>query len=83
MNAVAPQLQVESTLSLSQAAPGCDLMVESVEGTSCNELRSMGFCEQMRLRKVSNGRTMICTVCGSRLAISRHLAEQVQVREVN
>lgn len=83
MNVTAMKLQVDSSVSLYQAAAGCDLEIESVAGDSCKQLRDMGFCEQMRLRKISNGRNLICSVCGSRLAISRHLAEQIQVREVN
>lgn len=73
-----------NTVSLNQAAAGCDLQVEFVEGADCGQLRDLGFCEQMRLRKISGrGRNLICSVCGSRLAISSHLAEQVQVRTLS
>lgn len=83
MKVSASELQVDSIVSLNQAAAGCILQVESVVGEACRQLRDMGFCEQMRLRKISNGRNLICSICGSRLAISRHLAEQIRVREVN
>ncbi len=33
----------------------------------------------MQVRKLADGRNMICSVCGTRMAISRELAEQVQV----
>jgi len=75
-------VEVDSLISLNRAATGCDLQIEGVEGPECSELRDLGFCEQMRLRKLTGGRNVICKVCGSRLAISSHLAEQIQVREV-
>ena len=81
MKLASRQLELDSTISLNQAASGCDLQIELVEGANCGQLRDLGFCEQMRLRKVTNrGRNLICTICGSRLAISSHLAEQIQVR---
>lgn len=77
-------VKLDTTVSLNQAAAGCDLQVELVEGEHCGQLRDLGFCEQMRLRKITNrGRNLICSVCGSRLAISSHLAEQIQVRPVS
>ncbi|WP_200392079.1 FeoA domain-containing protein [Roseibacillus ishigakijimensis] len=83
MKVASPQICDTSTVSLKQAAAGCDLQVELVEGADCNQLRDLGFCEQMRLRKISNGRTLVCSICGSRLAISSHLAEQIQVRQLS
>lgn len=83
MKVIAHDIELDSTVSLNKAAAGCDLQVELVEGADCNQLRDLGFCEQMRLRKLTNGRNLICSVCGSRLAISSHLAEQIQVRRVS
>ncbi len=83
MKGASCEIQLDSLVSLNQAAAGCDLQVELVEGEHCGQLRDLGFCEQMRLRKITNrGRNLICSVCGSRLAISSHLAEQIQVRPV-
>lgn len=83
MKVPATEIEIDSTVSLNQAASGCDLQVELVKGENCNQLRDLGFCEQMRLRKLTNGRNLICNVCGSRLAISRHLAEQIRVKELS
>ncbi|MDP0491232.1 MAG: ferrous iron transport protein A [Verrucomicrobiota bacterium JB023] len=77
------KLFVDSTVSLTKAAAGCDLQVESVGGPDCSQLRDLGFCEQMRVRKIANGRNLICTVCGSRLAISSHLADHIQVKQLS
>lgn len=65
--------------NLSQASVGCDLMIRSLEGPGCEQLRSLGFCETLRVRKLSDGRNLICSVCGTRLAVSQELAEQVKV----
>jgi Fe2+ transport system protein FeoA len=84
MKVTAHSLEVDTTVSLNQAATGCDLQVELVAGENCGQLRDLGFCEQMRLRKITNrGRNLICSICGSRLAISNHLAEQIQVRQLS
>lgn len=84
MKLAAHEIEFDSTVSLNQAAAGCDLQVELVEGEHCGQLRDLGFCEQMRLRKITNrGRNLICTICGSRLAISSHLADQIQVKRVS
>ncbi len=73
------ELERDSGLSLDQAAVGCDFHVKHVDGPACRQLREIGFCEQMRIRKLSDGRNLICKVCGTRLALSRALAEQVMV----
>ena len=72
-------LQRDSALSLDQAAVGCNFQVKALEGPACRQLREIGFCEEMRVRKISNGRNLICAVCGTRLALSRDLARQVRV----
>ena len=80
--ALTSELERDSALNLSQAAVGCDFQVTQLEGPSCKQLRDIGFCEEMRVRKVSNGRNLICTVCGTRLALSHDLAEQILVTAV-
>ena len=83
MAAAAPASSSPSeATNLLQAAVGCELEVTDLEGPACRQLREIGFCEEMRLRKLTDGRNLICSVCGTRLALSRHLAEQVQVAPV-
>jgi len=36
----------------------------------------------MQLRKLSNGRNLVCSLCGAKMAISRELAEQVFVSPI-
>ena len=77
--ATAATLETDSAMTLSQASVGCDFMIQVVDGPQCDRLRDLGFCESLQVRKLADGRNMICTVCGTRMAISRELAEQVKV----
>lgn len=75
-------LQLDSAMTLNQVRVGCDVTIRVLSGPGCDRLRDLGFCEQMRLRKLSNGRNLLCSVCGTRMAISRELADQVWVAPV-
>jgi len=70
-------------LTLNQVGVGCDVRIRDLQGPGCEGLRDLGFCEQLQVRKLSGGRNLICSVCGTRLAISRELAEQVLVAPVD
>lgn len=73
---------VQRQLTLNEVGLNCDVRISSIKGPACDRLRDLGFCEQMQLRKISNGRNLVCTVCGAKMAISRELAEQVLVAPV-
>jgi len=75
----AEDLRTDSLVNLSQAGVGCDFQIRVLSGPGCERLRSMGFCESMPVRKLMDGRNMICSVCGTRMALSRKLGEQVLV----
>lgn len=72
----------EALVSLSEAEIGCDFQIRSVSGPGCEQLRNLGFCESLRVRKLSEGRNLLCAVCGSRIAVSSELAEQVKVAPI-
>lgn len=76
---LAADLEMDSAMTLNQVGVGCDVRIRLLSGPSCDRLRDMGFCEQLQVRKLAGGRNLICSVCGTRLAISRELAEQVLV----
>lgn len=75
----ATDLHADSLLSLSQAKVGCDFQIKLLSGPACEQLRDLGFCETLQVRKLADGRNLICSVCGTRLALSRELASQVMV----
>ena len=77
--ALAADLKLDSALTLNQVEVGCDVTIRLLSGPGCERLRDLGFCEQLQVRKLAGGRNLICSVCGTRMAISRELAEQVLV----
>jgi ferrous iron transport protein A len=81
-NVLAADLKLDSALTLNQAQVGCDMQIRVLSGPGCDRLRDLGFCEKLQVRKIANGRNLICSVCGTRMAISRELAEQVLVSPV-
>ncbi|MDX1680091.1 MAG: FeoA family protein [Akkermansiaceae bacterium] len=76
-------LELDSAMTLNQAGVGCDMQIRVLSGPGCERLRDLGFCEQLKVRKLAQGRNLICSVCGTRLAISRDLADQVFVEPVS
>ena len=71
-----------SLTPLSEAEAGPILSVERLEGNEqvCRRLREVGFCEKAEVRLLSRGGQMICHVCGTRLALSRKLANKIWVK---
>lgn len=67
------------TMTLNQVSVGREFVIDLVDGPQCERLRDQGFCESMQAKKLADGRNLICSVCGTRLAISRELADQVKV----
>jgi Fe2+ transport system protein FeoA len=78
----AADLEIDSAMTLNQAKVGCDVQIRLLNGPGCERLRDLGFCEQLQVRKIAGGRNLICSICGTRMAISRELAEQVLVSPV-
>ena len=76
-------LEIDSLQSLSQAQVGCDFQIRYLEGPACDQLRKLGFCETLQVRKLAGGRNLISSVCGTRLAVSSDLAEHVKVSPVS
>ena len=77
--ATVTDLEIDSTMTLNQVGVGCDVKIRILSGPGCDRLRDLGFCEQLQVRKLAGGRNLICSVCGTRMAISRELADQVWV----
>lgn len=75
-------LEADSLQTLAQATVGCDFHIKVLDGPGCDQLRKLGFCETMQVRKLANGRNLICSVCGTRMALSRDLADQVRVSPI-
>lgn len=67
--------------ALRDARAGDTVRVLRLEGQEaiCSKLREMGFCEQAEVRIINNSGTMVCSVCGSRVGLSRQLAGSIRV----
>ena len=68
--------------TLNEVEANRDFRISVLSGPSCGRLRDLGFREETKVRKLSGGRNLICSVSGTRLAISRELADQVFVSPV-
>jgi ferrous iron transport protein A len=49
------------------------------EAALCQRLREMGFCESAVIEKVSGERTLLCQLCGTRIALSDRAARHIVV----
>jgi Fe2+ transport system protein FeoA len=76
---LAEPLSTDNAMTLNQVEVGRDFRIRILRGPSCDRLRDLGFCEEMQVRKLSGGRNLVCSLCGTRLAISKELAAQVFV----
>jgi ferrous iron transport protein A len=73
-NIMAKELQ-----TLSAAAAGNTWCISAIEGGACKQLSDMGFCEKLKVTKLSDGRNIICVTCGTKLVLNRELADKVLV----
>jgi Fe2+ transport system protein FeoA len=76
---LADDQNTDNARTLSEVEANRDFRISVLKGPSRDRLRDLGFCEQMQVRKLSGGRNLICSVSGTRLAISKALADQVFV----
>lgn len=74
-----------SRLRLSDLSSGERARVRSLEGEAnlCSRLREMGFCESAIVEKLSGNHTMLCQVCGTRVALNGRIAETIVVEKID
>lgn len=54
----------------------CDLRGEA---GFCSRLREMGFCESAVIERISGHKTLLCQLCGARVALSEGAATHIVV----
>ena len=66
---------------LNQVQPGTTCRIRQLLASPelTKRLREMGFCEDQKIRLLSQQTTMICQVCNARLGISEQLAKAILV----
>lgn len=81
MESAVESIRSESWLPLPQISKGQKVRVQKLEGheSVCNRLREMGFCEESEVRILNNSGAMLCQVCGSKVCLSRKIADSILV----
>lgn len=71
-------------LRLSELPAGETGKVVDLDGKPevCQRLREMGFCESAVIEKVSGHHTLLCQVCGTRVALSDRAAQHILVEQI-
>lgn len=75
----------ESKQTLHDAKVGARVRITSLEGDPevCQRLREMGFCELSKVYKVAGSGALVCQTCGSKIALSGHLAKNIIVESID
>ncbi len=71
-------------LLLSELPAGASGRVCELKGQTevCQRLREMGFCESAIIEKINGSRTLLCQLCGTRIALSERAAQHIVVELV-
>ena len=75
-----PRLQ-RPRMTLSELPSGAAGRVCALNGAAdvCQRLREMGFCESAVVQKISGQSTLLCQVCGMRVALGEGVARHITV----
>lgn len=66
---------------LNKVRAGTCVRIKHISATPdvSNRLRELGFCEEQKIRLLSQNQSVICQVCNARLGISPQVAESIMV----
>ncbi len=70
------------TVPLCVLAPGmqAEIFKLGCKDAINHRLRELGFCEAATVKKISGKTSVMCEVCGTKLALSHELAQLIQVQ---
>jgi len=70
---------------LNRVTAGTAVRIKQLSATPevTHRLREMGFCEEQKIRLLSQKANIICQVCNVRLGISTQLAEKILVEPLH
>ncbi len=74
-----PQRMTLTELPVGATGRVCAL---SGETNVCARLRELGFCESAMIEKISGQKTLLCQLCGTRIALSERTASHIVVELV-
>ena len=71
-------------MQLNQVKAGVSVRIKHLSATPeiNHRLRELGFCEEQRIKLLSQHTNIICQVCNARLGISSKLAETILVEQI-
>ncbi|RME70401.1 MAG: ferrous iron transport protein A [Verrucomicrobia bacterium] len=69
------------TIPLSRLPAGFEGRVHRLEGNDaqCQRLREIGFCESAVISRIGGEQSLVCKVCGARVAVHKMLADSIHV----
>jgi ferrous iron transport protein A len=74
-----PQRMTLTELPIGATGRVCALAGET---NVCARLRELGFCESAVIEKISGQKTLLCQLCGTRIALSDRTASHILVELV-
>jgi ferrous iron transport protein A len=68
-------------MPLTELPVGASGRVYALQGEPgiCSRIREMGFCESALIEKIAGHKTLICDLCGTRIALSSSAANHIVV----
>jgi ferrous iron transport protein A len=71
-------------MTLAELPPGARARVCGIEGAEeiGSRLRELGFCESAIIERLSGPGTLVCELCGSRIALNRQVGRHILVELV-
>ena len=68
-------------MTLAEMPTGAAGRIHALNGAVevCQRLREMGFCESAVVQKISGQSTLLCQVCGMRVALGEGVAQHITV----
>src|SRR5688500_3277679 len=76
--------QQRPRMTLTELPSGAAGRVCALNGAAevCQRLREMGFCESAVVQKISGQTTLLCQVCGMRVALGEGVAKHITVEVI-
>jgi ferrous iron transport protein A len=76
--------KVPAQVPLSDLCSGEKGRVTGLQGGAdvCSRLREMGFCESAVVERLSGNHTLLCEVCGTRIALNGRAAQHIVVEKL-
>ena len=80
---IVSEVSIPTYIPLPNVQPGSRVRVHKLEAhpALCNRLRELGFCELSEIKILRNAGSLLCQVCGSRVCISKQLADSILVEK--